>query len=117
LGRIGSRRSDPATAIRARRRDNPSFSRVPFMAYPTPLHDASGRLVGAVNMLVDLTAAKEADEARGQLNETLERHVEERTQQLTPYRVQSASQRQGEESGSQQTLRWREMDSNYRFPM
>jgi hypothetical protein len=74
------------------------------MAYPTPLHDASGRLVGAVNMLVDLTAAKEADEARGQLNETLERHVEERTQQLTPYRVQSASQRQGEESGSQQTL-------------
>ena len=26
LGRIGSRRSDPATAIRARRRDNPSFS-------------------------------------------------------------------------------------------
>jgi PAS domain S-box-containing protein len=63
--------------------ERPDGTRVPFMAYPTPLHDASGRLVGAVNMLVDLTAAKEADEARGQLNETLERHVEERTRQLT----------------------------------
>jgi len=63
--------------------ERPDGTRVPFMAYPTPLHDASGRLVGAVNMLVDLTAAKEADEARGQLNETLEQHVEERTRQLT----------------------------------
>ena len=63
--------------------ERPDGTRVPFMAYPTPLHDASGRLVGAVNMLVDLTAAKEAEKARGQLNETLERHVEERTRQLT----------------------------------
>jgi PAS domain S-box-containing protein len=53
------------------------------MAYPTPLHDASGRLVGAINMLVDLTAAKEIDEARGSLNEMLEQRVEERTEQLT----------------------------------
>jgi len=63
--------------------ERPDGTRVPFMAYPTPLHDAAGRLVGAVNMLVDLTAAKEAEKARGQLNETLERHVEERTRQLT----------------------------------
>jgi PAS domain S-box-containing protein len=63
--------------------ERPDGTRVPFMAYPTPLHDASGRLVGAVNMLVDLTAAKEADEARSRLNETLEQRVEERTRQLT----------------------------------
>jgi PAS domain S-box-containing protein len=63
--------------------ERPDGTRVPFMAYPTPLHDASGRLVGAVNMLVDLTATKEADETRVQLNETLERRVEDRTQQLT----------------------------------
>src|SRR5262252_3673401 len=53
------------------------------MAYPTPLHDASGRLVGAVNMLVDLTAAREVDEARSRLNEMLEQRVEQRTRQLT----------------------------------
>jgi PAS domain-containing protein len=53
------------------------------MPYPTPLHDASGRLVGAVNMLVDLTARKKAEEALRLLNETLEQRVEERTRQLT----------------------------------
>ena len=63
--------------------ERPDGTRVPFMAYPTPLHDASGRLVGAVNMLVDLTARKEIDEARSLLNDTLEQRVEERTRQLT----------------------------------
>ena len=63
--------------------ERPDGTRVPFMAYPTPLHDASGRLIGAINMLVDLTAAKEVDEARSRLNETLEQRVEERTRQLT----------------------------------
>ena len=63
--------------------ERPDGTRVPFMAYPTPLHDASGQLVGAVNMLVDLTTAKEVDEVRSLLNEMLEQHVEERTRQLT----------------------------------
>jgi len=63
--------------------ERPDGTRVPFMAYPTPLHDGSGRLVGAVNMLVDLTAAKEVDEARNRLNEILEQRVQERTRQLT----------------------------------
>src|SRR6516165_7439590 len=63
--------------------ERPDGTRVPFRTYPTPLHDASGHLVGAVNMLVDITAAKEIDEARGRLNETLEQHVTERTRQLT----------------------------------
>jgi PAS domain S-box-containing protein len=63
--------------------ERPDGTRVPFMAYPTPLHDASGNLVGAVNMLVDLTSSKEADEALLQLNETLEQRVETRTRELT----------------------------------
>jgi PAS domain S-box-containing protein len=63
--------------------ERPDGTRVPFMPYPTPLHDASGGLVGAVNMLVDLTASKEVDAARSRLNETLEQRVEERTRQLT----------------------------------
>jgi PAS domain S-box-containing protein len=63
--------------------ERPDGTRVPFRAYPTPLHDASGHLVGAVNMLVDITAAKEIEEARGRLNDMLEQRVTERTRQLT----------------------------------
>ena len=42
--------------------ERPDGTRIPFAAYPTPLRDASGKLIGAVNMLIDLTdsSAKEA---------------------------------------------------------
>jgi PAS domain S-box-containing protein len=39
----------------------PDGSRVPFLAYPTLLRDASGTASGAVNMLVDITERKQAD--------------------------------------------------------
>jgi PAS domain S-box-containing protein len=41
--------------------ERPDGSRVPFIPYPTPLFDASGALMGAVNMLVDITERKGAD--------------------------------------------------------
>ena len=98
--------------------ERPDGTRVPFMAYPTPLHDASGRVVGAVNMLVDLTAAKEVDEARSRLNEMLEQRVQERTRQLTEtltrlrererrFRAESL-QRQAEQAQQEQRQRDRE---------
>src|ERR1041384_4435673 len=31
--------------------ERPDGTRIPFAPYPTPLHDASGKLIGAVNML------------------------------------------------------------------
>jgi PAS domain S-box-containing protein len=40
--------------------ERPDGSRVPFMPYPTPLYDAAGTLIGAVNMLVDLTDRQQA---------------------------------------------------------
>ena len=42
--------------------ERPDGTRIPFMPYPTPLFDASGELVGAVNMLVDLSDRKRLDE-------------------------------------------------------
>src|SRR4029077_18263697 len=62
--------------------ERPDGTRIPFMAYPTPLHDNSGQLIGAVNMLADLTASKEIEAVRSGLNETLDQRVEERTRQL-----------------------------------
>ena len=37
--------------------------KIPFIPYPTPLYDSSGTLVGAVNMLVDITDRKRAEES------------------------------------------------------
>ena len=47
--------------------ERPDGTRVPFMPYPTPLHDAAGKLVGAVNMLVDLTEPMRAEQAAQRL--------------------------------------------------
>jgi PAS domain S-box-containing protein len=42
--------------------ERPDGSRVTFAPYPTPLFDEADRLVGAVNMLVDITERKAAEE-------------------------------------------------------
>jgi PAS domain S-box-containing protein len=62
--------------------ERPDGTRVPILAYPTPLHDVSGKLIGAVNMLEDLTDRKKAEQLLQQLNETLEQRVQERTQEV-----------------------------------
>ena len=59
-----------AVAIRERRPvrgveailERPDGTRVAILPHPTPLYDASGAFVGAVNMLVDITHRKVADE-------------------------------------------------------
>lgn len=47
--------------------ERPDGSRVPFMPYPTPLFDKTGELIGAVNMLVDLSEPKRANEVAHRL--------------------------------------------------
>jgi PAS domain S-box-containing protein len=44
--------------------ERPDGTLIPFMPYPTPLHDAAGNVVGAVNMLVDLTERSRAEQVR-----------------------------------------------------
>jgi len=61
--------------------ERPDGSRVPFIPYPTPLHDAEGRLIGAVNMLVDISERKHAEEALRESEERLSAELEA-TQQL-----------------------------------
>ena len=43
--------------------ERPDGTRYPFLAYPTPLRNDDGQLVGAVNMLVDITERKRDEEA------------------------------------------------------
>ena len=53
----------------------PDGSRVPFLAYPTPLRDASGSLIGAINMLVDITERKQAEARQKILSDELNHRV------------------------------------------
>lgn len=47
--------------------ERPDGSRYTFLAHPTPLFDEAGQLAGAVNMLVDITDRKQAEEASHRL--------------------------------------------------
>ena len=47
--------------------ERPDGTRVPFLPYPTPLRDATGQLVGAINLLVDLTERRRAEVESAQL--------------------------------------------------
>jgi two-component sensor histidine kinase len=60
-----------AEAVAAR----PDGTRVPFIPFPTPLRDENGTMVGAVNMLVDITERKRAEEAQQVLIHELNHRV------------------------------------------
>ena len=55
--------------------ERPDGTRVPFIPYPTPIHDESGMLIGAVNMLVDITERKRAEEQQALLVRELHHRV------------------------------------------
>lgn len=55
--------------------ERPDGTRVPFIPYPTPLHDETGKLVGAVNMLVDISERKHAEEQQALLVRELHHRV------------------------------------------
>ncbi len=63
-----------AVAVRERRSirdveaiaERPDGTRINFVPYPTPIFDADGQFVGAVNMLIDVTEKKQASALRSQ---------------------------------------------------
>jgi PAS domain S-box-containing protein len=52
--------------------ERPDGTLVDFVPYPTPLYDVSGNLVGAVNMLIDISDRKRADMHAQQLASIVE---------------------------------------------
>jgi PAS domain S-box-containing protein len=55
--------------------ERPDGSQIPFMPFPSPLRDESGALVGAINMLVDITERKKAEEQQKRLVDELNHRV------------------------------------------
>ncbi|WP_312163095.1 HWE histidine kinase domain-containing protein [Phenylobacterium sp.] len=76
-------RCSMAQAIKERRQiagaeavfERPDGSRGAFLAYPTPLAGADGELVGAINMLVDITERKRAEDLQKTLLDELNHRV------------------------------------------
>jgi PAS domain S-box-containing protein len=52
--------------------ERPDGSRIWFEPYPTPLFDSAGNLIGGINMLVDITERKRAEETRALLAAVVE---------------------------------------------
>jgi PAS domain S-box-containing protein len=52
--------------------ERPDGTRIPFLAYPTPLRDESGALTGAINTLVDITENKHAERVSQRLGSIVE---------------------------------------------
>ncbi|WP_075293277.1 PAS domain-containing sensor histidine kinase [Pararhizobium arenae] len=55
--------------------ERPDGTRIPFIPFPTPLYDAEGKLIGAINMLVDITERKQAENRQKILIDELNHRV------------------------------------------
>jgi PAS domain S-box-containing protein len=57
-------------------------TRVPFIPYPTPLRDAAGTVIGAINLLVDISERKQAETQQRILLNELNHRVKNNMQML-----------------------------------
>ena len=62
--------------------ERPDGTRVPFIPYPTPLRGADGNIVGAINMLVDVSERKQAETQQRVLFDELNHRVKNNMQML-----------------------------------
>jgi PAS domain S-box-containing protein len=62
--------------------ERPDGTRVPFIPYPTPLRDADGNIVGAINMLVDISERRQAETQQQILLKELNHRVKNNMQTL-----------------------------------
>jgi PAS domain S-box-containing protein len=78
--------------------ERPDGTRVPFIPYPTPLRDANGRIVGAINMLVDVSERKQAETQQRVLFNELNHRVKNNMQTLQSILHLAARQTQNAEA-------------------
>jgi len=62
--------------------ERPDGTRVPFIPYPTPLRDGRGNIIGAINMLVDVSERKQAETQQRVLFDELNHRVKNNMQML-----------------------------------
>jgi PAS domain S-box-containing protein len=62
--------------------ERPDGARIPFIPYPTPLRDAAGTVIGAINLLVDVSERKQAETQQRILLNELNHRVKNNMQML-----------------------------------
>ena len=78
--------------------ERPDGTRVPFIPCPTPLRDADGNVVGAINMLVNVSERKQAETQQRILLNELNHRVKNNMQTLQSMLFSSAKQTQNAEA-------------------
>lgn len=79
--------------------ERPDGTRVPFAPYPTPLHDADGNLIGAINMLMDISERKQAQERQKTLIDELNHRVKNTLATVQSLAAQTARNAQDAREG------------------
>ena len=78
----------------------PDGSIVPFLPFPTPITDEEGNLLGAVNMLVDISDRRQAETHQRMLLDELNHRVKNNLQMLFGLLITSARESTSEEASA-----------------
>jgi PAS domain S-box-containing protein len=78
--------------------ERPDGTRIPFIPFPTPLRDASGNVIGAINMLVDVSERKQAETQQRVLLRELNHRVKNNMQMLQSLLYTATRQTQNQEA-------------------
>jgi PAS domain S-box-containing protein len=78
--------------------ERPDGSYVPVIPYPSPLRDANGKIVGAINMLVDVSERKQAETQQRVLLNELNHRVKNNMQMLQSLLHAAARQTQNSDA-------------------
>jgi PAS domain S-box-containing protein len=62
--------------------ERPDGTRVPFIPHPTPLRDGTGKIIGVINMLIDVSERKQAETQQRMLFDELNHRVKNNMQVL-----------------------------------
>jgi PAS domain S-box-containing protein len=78
----------------------PDGTLFPFLPFPTPIRDENGQMIGAVNMLVDITERRQAEAHQRMLLEELNHRVKNNLQMLYGLLVTAQRETSSQEASS-----------------
>jgi PAS domain S-box-containing protein len=78
--------------------ERPDGTRVPFIPFPTPLRDTSGKVVGGINMLVDISERRQAETQQRLLLNELNHRTKNNMQMLQSLLFAAAKRAKSDEA-------------------